>query len=183
MIRLVGWLVTIYEWNDIEQPVLKEFHKLHGFITATKNSAEKFARNWFSLLPSDILYLLFSFLPFQELGRMASVSKKFNGIINKDERFWKSLCLDWWDDQLEFKPFQTMYNLDLTVEYTHPLSWTQEKLLFNPIFNWKWFAKCAKRYQSLGWKLEGRGKHDHQTALSFGTLEDGQLEDWWEIFL
>src|ERR1700730_17949685 len=96
------------------------------------------------ILPSDILPLLFSFLPsFTELGRMASVSKEFNQIINRDESLWMSLCFDWWGDQLEFKPFDAVHTQLNNIGNNHVLSWAQSQVLsFNPIFSWKWFGKC-----------------------------------------
>lgn len=70
---------------------------------------------------------------------MARVSKIFNAIINKDDRFWKSLCTDWWQNkQREWRePFA-------------PLDWVQENAYsLNPMFTWKWFGKCFMCYKNL----------------------------------
>src|SRR5690242_19149911 len=67
---------------------LKLFQKIRKAIVNTKNEAENFSRNYFSVVPSEIFSVIISNLSFQELGRMASVSKNFYVIITAEER-WK----------------------------------------------------------------------------------------------
>lgn len=128
--------------------VLKEFHKLHNAIQQTQKQALIFLENPFERLPHDILNIVFSFLPFEGLGRMACVSKKFNALIGVND-LWKRLCLDWWGEQLsQNEELQNSLKMECkNIPGEQVLIWGVVKAnSFNSTYyNWKFVAKCIKQ--------------------------------------
>src|SRR5690242_1466245 len=97
-------------------------------------------RDWFSIMPKDILCIILHFLPScRELVTMACVSKKFDEIINMDETFWKEKCIDWWSERPDFSDLEGWFAF-LMIELLPNIS----KLPCNPQreyflrFNWRW---------------------------------------------
>jgi len=145
--------------------VLQEFHKLQKNIISTRKHAELLTKNWFDILPLDMVELVVSFLPISALGRMATVSKRVNSIMSKD-KIWKSACITLWNDCPELRDILQKTNI-------HPLIWIQDQLIsFNNMYSWKWFGKCFKSCGKLSWICK---PINFQTILNMGPIKDGQL--------
>jgi len=143
--------------------VQQEFKKIREIIIHNNLEAENVNRNYFLILPPDVLSLLVFYLPsFTELGKLASVSKNFHNLITSNQdKYLEYFCVDWWNNYLGKKHLNSL---------SISLQWIQRSALdYNPLFSWKWFGHCIRRYNDQAWTVENQ-------VLYLGKIGDGKLE-------
>jgi len=115
----------------------------------------------FSVLPPELVLLIFYLLPsFREIVQFSRTCKRFQPYSN-NELVWKRHALSWW----ESREFSKKTPLEPTVK---------EVLLDYPEKNWKYFGKCLY----FEGRQDGNSTHIKNDYITIGETKNGKLEGW-----
>lgn len=110
--------------------------------------------NEFKKIPRDVLQIILSSLPIEDLSTICLVCKDFNNAMNSNDQVWKVCCLNWWKEH----NFHTKHGNLETIE--------RESKIYHKILSWKWFAHYFGKWVNL----------PDDGGLAIGTVTDNNME-------
>jgi hypothetical protein len=150
--------------EPLDQNIDNLFTQQNKILSLFKKKVDDFLRNFFEIIPSELVAHIFSFISsLSQLRQLSFVCKSFHLIIKDNSQLWKNGCLQWWEEK-RFTGVQ--------------LNWIFDQTNKVAVRDWKWFAKCfLAENQNLSFKVDIKEREDGDW-ISFGQLTEGKLEGW-----
>jgi hypothetical protein len=142
--------------------------KMDSMWSAGHTSSYQGSKCPFETVPTDVLSVLFSFLPStRELGVLSCVCKRFNKLLKEDKKPWECLCVKWWA--------QNEFDLQIILEKEV----VRECIELDKSKSWRWFCSCLAHedaHDGLAWVHFYDDCDDEH--LEFGERYRHELHGW-----